>query len=769
MSNEFNKSNRQIKFMETHVGGDLNDTNTEFTSQKDIIQSNNNLYIDLLDDTNNLLRNKNVQGGIKSSEYIQEKRKEYYTRDARINNFPTIIDNNINISNPIIYPKDYDPFFEYLYKKGINSINTQVIQQKSYINIDSIHRTIDPIMNVQSYYKLVLNPLVFTNNSDLLQIKLTNANNFFSIGDKVTLQGYNFYTINYKSLNLYFVHQSNIVIIDISPNYIIPIPYYNILIEISGISNNGQDYFKNVPLNVLNDIQTVSLYTTVNNEIKFTFNIPINFYTDNITSNVLISNCSVKFYFVGNYPINYVNSGVPTSLYNLNQYLMVDSVDSDNLFVRLTNAISLTYSLSMQISGNWINNNTFETGGNNVQIGLISGIELNYPKSSSYRIVFKKKIDNIVCIKMKSSEIPNTFKLVYNISNLNNNINVSNNMLYWENALDTINNLYSIQVPVGNYNVIELSTLMETLISLVPRTINNLNIIPFNKIKININQSSNITHLTSYNQYLLPNCIINLEIIDLVTWKLTINHPYHNQIVGSIITIVNSINYKNIDEKYINRQQTITEVLGNDLYIITLKNINPLDYFTDGQGGFSIIISTLNSFKIFFDKPNTIGTILGFKNIGEQGSVTPFSSAINNYIIDNSQSYIFGTESIQIVNNNKQNVQVSNDFNFDIGRYILIQCADKNLNQCQTPNGVPYFYKIQLQGIPDSMMFNTFVDNPIYFNPPLKYIEYFDFTFVTESGNEFEFYGINNSMTFEITSIINSPENTNLATYIARI
>ena len=46
---------------------------------------------------------------------------------------------------------------------------------------------------------------------------------------------------------------------------------------------------------------------------------------------------------------------------------------------------------------------------------------------------------------------------------------------------------------------------------------------------------------------------------------------------------------------------------------------------------------------------------------------------------------------------------------------------------------------------------------------------YFDFTFVTESGNEFEFYGINNSMTFEITSIINSPENTNLATYIARI
>lgn len=770
MSNEFIELDRQVKFMESHVGGDLNDTNTEFASQRDIIQNDSNLYLDLLDDTNNLLRNKDVQNtGNKSSEYIQEKRKEYYTMDTRINNAPTLINfNDINVSNPIIYPKDYDPFFEYLHKKNLKSINTQIIQKKTYINIDSANRVTQPTMNVLSYIKLVPNPLIFTNNSNILQIKLNDANTLFSIGDRLTLQGFNFYTINYKNINLYFKNQSNQVIIDLTPNYIYQIPYYNVMIEINGITNNGSNYFKNIPLNVLNDIHTVNLYTTSLNEIKFAFTIPINFYSDNINSNVLTSNCSIKYYYIGNYPINYINSGVPTSLYNLNSYLIVDYVDSNNIYAKLTNPLSLINSESMQITGNWINNSMFETGGSNVQIGLIKTIETSYPKPSSYRLILKKRIDNVVCIKMKSSEIPNTNKLVYDIPQTNT-VSVTNNKLYWENAIDTENNIYSIQIPPGNYTSTELSLLMENLINQVPRIINNSNIIPMNQIKININQANNITQLMSYNQYLLPNCITNLNTPDSLTWILTINHPYHNQTVGSVITIENCINYKNIDAKYINGKQIITEVLGNDSYNITLKNINPLNYFTDGGGGFSIIISTLNSFKLYFDKNDTIGTVLGFKNVGEQGSVTPFSSPDNNYIIDNSQPYIFGTEIIQIINNNLQNVKVSNDFNFDVGRYILIKCADDIFNQCLTPNGTPYFYKILLQGEPGRMMFNTFVDNPIYFNPPLKYLEYFDFTFISESGIEFEFYGIDNSMTFEITTITNSPENTNLATYIARI
>jgi hypothetical protein len=777
MSNEFDKLNRQITFMESHVGGNLDDSDAEFTSQKDIIQSNNNLYLDLLDDTNNLLRNKDIQNANKnstkaSSEYIQEKRKEYYNRDSRINNSPTIINDEINFSNPIIYPKDYDPYFEYLNKKVIKSIDTQVTQEKTIVNIDSKNRLIDSIMNVESYILLTNNPLIFTNNTNTVKIKLPNANKIFAIGEQLTLQGFNFYTINYKFLNFYFTNGNNQVILDLNPNFITNIPYYNVLIEISGATDNGNNYYKNIPLSVINNIQTVTLYTTPSNEIKFTFTIPMNFYTDNITSNVLTSSCSIKFYFIGNYPINYINAGVPLSLYNLNEYLLVDSVDSDYLTIKLTNILSLFYSDSMQISGNWINVNTFETGGSNVQIGKIITINFGYPSSSNYSIPFNKRIDNVVCIKMKSSEIPNTNKLVYDIKNKTNttNVTIANNTLYWENALDEPSNIYSIKVPPGNYKASELENTLETLISKVPRVITRPNIIPLNNIKIKINQNDNITQLTSYNQYRLPNCITNLEIsTDMITWILTINHPNHNQNIGSVVTIQNSTNYKNIDSVYINGQQIVSQILGNDFYQITFNYINPLNYYTDGNGGYSIIILTLNPFKLYFDKENTLGNVLGFKNTGNVGSITPYSSSTNNYTIDNSQPYIYGSENILIVNNNAENIQVSNNFNFDVGKYILLVCKNQALNKCLNPNNIPYFYKFQLSKEPGKYLFNTFIDTPIYFNPAIKYIDSFEFKFVTESGNEFEFYGIDNSMTFEITSIVNYPENTNLSTFIARI
>ncbi len=177
----------------------------------------------------------------------------------------------------------------------------------------------------------------------------------------------------------------------------------------------------------------------------------------------------------------------------------------------------------------------------------------------------------------------------------------------------------------------------------------------------------------------------------------------------------------------------------------------------------------MNTFKIYFDQTDTIGNVLGFKNTGEIGSITPYSNANNNYTIDNSQSYIYGVENIFIVNNNIQNIQVSNNFNFDVGRYILLICNNQALNQCLNPNRIAYFYKFQLSSSTGEYLFNTFIDTPIYFNPPIKYIDSLEFKFVTESGTEFNFYGINNSMTFELTSIANYPENTNLSTFVARI
>ena len=101
-------------------------------------------------------------------------------------------------------------------------------------------------MNIESYILLTNNPLIFTDGTNTVKIKLPNANKLFTIGDQLTLQGFNFYTISYKFLNLYFENGTNKVILDLLPNYITNIPYYNVLIEISGVTNNGNYYFYTV-------------------------------------------------------------------------------------------------------------------------------------------------------------------------------------------------------------------------------------------------------------------------------------------------------------------------------------------------------------------------------------------------------------------------------------------------------------------------------------------------------------------------------------------
>jgi hypothetical protein len=66
-------------------------------------------------------------------------------------------------------------------------------------------------------------------------------------------------------------------------------------------------------------------------------------------------------------------------------------------------------------------------------------------------------------------------------------------------------------------------------------------------------------------------------------------------------------------------------------------------------------------------------------------------------------------------------------------------------------------------------MFNTFVDTPIYFNPPLNILTEFEFTFIDPNGNPWNFYNINHSFTLEITNVNNYPANTNLTTFMSKL
>jgi hypothetical protein len=772
-NNFFDQTNNGINFIEGHIGGEQDDSPENFNNQKKLINDSNNEYLRSINYFNKLDRDKNENTGYDELMY-----QTNHSTTARVNNAPTFV-GDINISNPIIYPDKYDPYFEYLYSKNIRSINTLVSKKKTIVNIDSNNRNKIITNNILKYITLNNNSLAFTNNSNTIRIYTNDASSQFNINDKIIIRGFQNYTINYKSLNLFFTNEKNYVILDLNPNFNFILPYYDILISISNVTNNGKDSFNNIPLNIINQTQIVTLFK-YNNDIRLKFEMPITFYTDNDLNQTLMSECTLIFYNLGNFPINLINANYPLDQNNLTGYQIIKDVSNDYIEIGINNNISITPNIQLQ--GYW-DNNIFYTGGNNMQIGKITSITAGYLTPNKYSVSLNKSINNVVSIRIISSEIPNIKKNINSIDQIN--INNNNNKFYWDNLLDSTT--YSITLDTGFYTPSQLATTMETLISKVTR--NNIilftsNLVVqqsyldsfFNNMQILFDTSSNTASFSSYNIYSLPQSLYSLEQIIVSPdsksnrYIITILHNNHNLRVGDRIFISNSEDYYYILASDINREEgyEIYEVKNNSYYSIELNNINVLPETVDtNSGGYSIKIKTPNSFRLRFDFPDTFGNLIGFNYTGSNIAITPYSSLENNYTITNKQPYVYDITKILVYNNSINLNNTFTDFNLRGFRYLLLQC--ENLNNCTNPNGTSYFYKFQLNDNYNSILLNTFVDAPVYFNPPIRSITELNFNFIDPNGNNYNFYNIDNSFTLEITSFDNYPENTNINTSTARI
>ena len=742
-------------FTNAHIGGSQDDTQQQFTHQNNLLNNEKNEFNEIID----------INRKAKRDNDVDLVWRELHERNYRFNNNPVTVDKSFVVSNDLVYPKEYDPYFEYLYKKGLRDVNVQVQLSKTRINIDSTHSLINPSVTVQSYINLPNNPLTFTNNSSYFTINYKNANQYFTAGDLITLTGMEFYKVNYKQLKIFFTNNSNEVVLNIAPNFNFNIPYYDIVIQISNITNNGLDYYKNIPLTVINSIQHITSTTSVDSKISFT--IPFPFSTLNTTDETLISDCTITYFYLGNYPINLINAKYPISQYNLLGYQTIFSVQTDTITIALTNILSLTNATTLN-SGTWLNN-SFSTGGNSMQIGKITNIEKSYTNLNDYTIPLESNLNNILCIKMISSEFVNTQKVFNN----------DNSKLYWQNSLDY--GTYSISIPSGNYDTISLKSTIEKLMNSTPRKIiNSPNLIPINNFTINFNTDANITSFVSYNSYQLPNCLESLDVKTVenssganyeknIIYTIKIKHPEHNQQVNDNIIITNSTNYYKINNSLINTTHTITKVINNDYYEITLIDINQtINDAGDTKGGYEIIIQTYSSFRLLFDKLDTFGGQIGFPYAGNSNSITPFCNINNNYTITNQQSYVFNINQIIIINNNVSTITNSvTNINLNGYQYFLIRCD--GLNQNINPNGLDFFYKILLNGKPNTSLFNSFVDTPIYFNPPLNELSELHLTYTDPNGKPWLFYNINHSFTLEITTVSNFPANTNLSTYMSKL
>lgn len=760
---------QNINFTEKHLGGNNNDSANSFTNQLNIISNKNDDYQRLLNYNNKIERDKN-----KNDNYVERLDNEKHTTVYRINNYPTYVD-DINFSNPVIYPKDYNMYFDYLQKKNINQINTQVVKKKNYLNIDSQNRNIYTAINIKSYINVDNYSIEFINQSNYFNIYIENAHKYFKNNDYIILRGFKNYINYYQKLNFFFKNNSPVVIIDLKPNFDELISYYDVFLKISEVNYEGKNSWKNIPLNLINQQHKIYL-TKINNELRMCFDLPINFYSDNDSDKTLVSNCLIEFYSLGNYPINLLNSDTPISSNYLNPYLIINEVNNDYIKLNLKNDISLNKNIVL--NGNWINN-TFRTG-INIQIGIIEGFIEGFPNPNNFTINLDNSYNNVCSIKMISSEIPN---IVQNInsnqksseSESKNNlkyVQVINNKFYWDNVIDL--DIYSIELDSGYYLYEELKKIIEYKVSQVKRKFifKDSYLYDYNIIDINFNNENNTTNVNFFNLYMYPECIDSFNEVNINNsniFIIKIHHINHNLKKGDIIIIIDSIDYYTIGRDYINNLtgHEIINVINNNYYEIKISNINKIDDVGNTMGGKNIKIKYFANFRLFFNYPDTFGDLIGFKLSGLPNSITNYSGYYKNYTITNNQKYYKDLEKLIIVNNIQTPYNLTSSYKKTNFRYILLlaEKLDNNYN----PNGPSYFYKILLNGLPNSYLFNTLVQSPLYFNPPIKSLNNFKFTFILPDNSLVDFGNRDLSFTLEITTIDNIPENTNISTYIARL
>jgi hypothetical protein len=767
----------EIHFLDKHIGGDNKDTIQDFNNQSNIITNEKTDYNRMIDYFNKIERTKN-----ENNEYIERLDNERHATIYRINNFPTYVD-DVNYSNPLIYPKDYDPYFDYLNKKNINPLNTQVVKKKEYLNIDSANRISTSSLNIDKYLTIKDYGLEFKNDSNILKIHLkTSIENELSSFDKfIILRGFKTYVNYYDNLNFFFTNGSPIVVIDIKPNFSTTISYANITIIIEGLEiSNPSGYWKNIPIQLLNGLQKIYI-EKYNSEFKLSFKLPINFYSTNQNDNIFKSSCKITFNCLGNYPINLINANTPLTSTNLTNYLTISSIKTNYIEVLLTNKISLNNNIDLD--GYWVNDSFFT--GKNIQIGNIVGFIQAYSSANNFSIFLNKTYNNVAEIKIISSAIPNVQKNIMSetstntttIMYANNSTNLSyvnniNNRLYWENILDY--GIYQIELETGNYSYPLLKQIIENKVSKVKRKpiIKNNYLIEYNYMEVEFIESISESKFTMYDIYNVPNCLI--EFTDASTssnniFKIKIYLPNHNLIIGDKIYITESLDYFVVDKKYINSTEghIISNVWDDNYFEIIILNINTINDVGDTKGGYGIKIKKKAIFKLYFNFKNTIGKLIGFKLVGYDDSITNYSNAFEDNIITNKQKYYNDISNILIVNNVIPPENLITDFESESYSYLLLLID--GLNNNNNPNGPSYFYKFLINQPPNNYLFNTFVNSPVYFNPPISNLNSLSLTLVYPNGGLVNMGNLNYSLTFEITTVNNIPENTNINTNMSRI
>jgi len=645
-------------------------------------------------------------------------------------------------------------------EQKIKNFNTNIEYKTKLLNIDSRFRNKIP-KNIYSTIniKLPIDPIYTTKNSNIIKLNLPNHN--LSINNGIILQNV---IGKYKTQNncIYFLNNYNYAFIyfknhNIMSDYLSYINNYKVEIDIINDIGHITSY-NNIPINAIIGIQNVFLPSLVNKEniipleilsilnVSSIENLDNDYLLIQLPYNSVVNGTlyytipdilRIKILSIGGIPLQYINSDYPIN-YERNQgYLNIVNIDINNIYLE-------TSIISAQNE---------QSGGNNVQIMLITNTLTGYPNANSYSISLKKNFNNIVRVELISTEFPYIDFLVKTSIN-------KNNKLYWKHY-DDGNYIYSVEINEGNYDSTSLVSNILQNINKVERIESTKEKPIYNIFNISLDTFTQEIKFEAFKNNKLPNCITAslTEINNIQYVLLTFYHPGNLVEVNDTITVSGSTKIGSIiDDIYINTTHIIYEINTTaQTYTVLLSPLNELTNLTTinltGNGGPSIVIKTYAKVSFLFNYSDTIGLILGFKNVGEKNAITPYKTIISNF-----DEYIQYTNLNEVGNINTSIKLLNLTGN---NYYILMYLNDFEtiLNNSNNPTA---FAKILLSGNPGDILFNTFINYPLEFDFPIPYLNQLDIYFTYPDGTLVDFRNIDHSFTLRIIEKVISPTNTGL-------
>lgn len=715
-------------------------------------------------------------------------------QDDNSTNAPYSVGSNITITNLSLPQYTINPLYTY-----------NVITDSSNVNQNDVLYSI--IFQEGKNYAIV------KTNFDTSVSYNTDSNNGLYVSTPIPTQ----YKNLFDSFTPYFEVGEGILYDDLK-NY----DTSNLYVSMTGFIGNA---IGNIQSNFLNSTHRIFFVNPTNNLSNEFINLPNNnnvvtqitgFYIDlpqpftNLGEPLTYSDygsmsITLTFQYIGGIPLNQINSGIPISNQNVYGYQLISSL------TELPQSSDVILSIKMNSNTYYYNtaNNPINFGNDDVVISSVSKIIPANNNPNSYFLELPTAIHDVFNVKIVESKFPNS----------QNAFNINNNKLYWQN-IDDGETVYNVVVPPGNYNPDILVSLLQQLMfnalraGINPNPVNNfyrnityddpdINIYLATRIQnpvgflnqggytdrvlfnISINSNTSITQFSSFKQATLNNPIIKIvddnnnpppsqavandPILGAYTPPFTIKilHPYHNLQVGDQITLSGFVTTLGIPDIALNTIQTITNVAGIHTYEFKLYNLNLSQIRANTYGGFGATVYVPNVFRLRFDYSDTIGTQLGFRNVGDSIAITKFNSTVSNTDSYQNEITTVGTDGNTYIYNDVGGLELltNNVIQFSGSDYLYLVIDE--LGGCQNittnQNITTFFTKINLVGLPNRILYNSFALNNIVYYNHLN-LKTLTINIYDQTGKLYDFGGVDHAFTLEINYIVSLPNETMINT-----